>query len=196
MCILVSKDPRQYAEAIVPVNFSKRSAADDAAKRFVENTVWELRNPAFDTRSRPDYVGSPIKKVVLLQSSTQLRAVTALEQKSYSFPAMHIEPPVTIAALIGLKNMTVAGRTPDPGGVTKDGGSRAVDLACKLLTKGERRDVIKEGKALSVIDIEVADDSMLEDKPAKCSISFWGKPIDVLGRMSQGAGMVVLGCTA
>ena len=69
-CVLVSHAPEQYMLGLVPFDFKDRSAAQTAAKKFTPDSVWELTTPAFDSRSRPEFNGCPVKSVVLLSKPT------------------------------------------------------------------------------------------------------------------------------
>ena len=65
-CVLVSQDSEQYMLGLVPFDFKNRDGPKKAATKFVEDHVFEIKTPAFDTKARPDYNGCPVKPVLLL----------------------------------------------------------------------------------------------------------------------------------
>ena len=76
-CVLTSNDPKQYMFGKVPFDFKNRNAAQDAKKKFVEDSVWKVTNPSFDGRSPAQYVSCPIKVVLLLKEPTKLELMTS-----------------------------------------------------------------------------------------------------------------------
>ena len=58
-CVLVSKDPTQYMLGLVPFAFSDRGAAKKAMDKFKENYVFEITQPAFDTKAKSEFNGCP-----------------------------------------------------------------------------------------------------------------------------------------
>lgn len=195
-CLLVSNNAKQYAEAIVPFNFQKKDAADKAAQQFKEGTVWEIRNPVFDGRSKTEFVGAPLKKVLTLQAPTQFRPVPPTEAAAYGFPLKHIEPPLKLADLVCMRHITMPARGQASGVASADTSSRTVDIACQILSKKDKRDVLKDGRQLKVMEVDIADDSKVDAKYAKCTISVWGSAIDLVDKVDKGAGAILLGCTA
>ena len=51
-CVIGSKDPKQYMLGSVPFSFGDRGAAKKAAEKFKDKTVWVLKTPAFDTKTK------------------------------------------------------------------------------------------------------------------------------------------------
>jgi hypothetical protein len=74
-CVLVSEDPTQYMLGLVPFAFTDREAAKKAFSRFIENHVFEITTPAFDTKARPEYNGCPVKPVLLLLKPTTIKLI-------------------------------------------------------------------------------------------------------------------------
>ena len=85
-CILVSKDPSQYMMGLVPFDFKNRQAAANAEKTFAANSVWEVSAPLLDAKAKPEYIGCPVKAVLLLRAPTQLKKVTSEYQLAYTGP--------------------------------------------------------------------------------------------------------------
>ena len=66
-CVIGSSDPKQYMMGSVPFSFTDRAAAKKALEKFRDKSVWILRTPAFDTKSKTEYISCPQKSVLLLQ---------------------------------------------------------------------------------------------------------------------------------
>ena len=73
-CVLVSKDSSQYVLGLVPFAFSDRGAAQKAMDKFKENHVFEITQPAFDTKTKSEFNGCPLKTVLLLARPTIVKA--------------------------------------------------------------------------------------------------------------------------
>ena len=73
-CVLVSKDSTQYMLGLVPFAFSDRGAAQKAMDKFKENHVFEITQPAFDTKAKSEFNGCPVKIVLLLARPTIVKA--------------------------------------------------------------------------------------------------------------------------
>ena len=61
-CILVSKDPAEFMRASVPFSFTNRAAAARAFAYFPTGAVFEMLEPQFDTKAKPEYNSCPIKR--------------------------------------------------------------------------------------------------------------------------------------
>ena len=72
-CVLVSKDPAQYMLGLVPFTFGDTQAPKKASERFLEDHVFEITTPVWDTRARTEYNGCPVKSVVLLTKPTTIK---------------------------------------------------------------------------------------------------------------------------
>ena len=70
-CVLVSANPAEYLLGSVPFSFSNRQAADHAAAKFFNKSVWELTTPSLDSKAKKEFISTPLKRVILLMSLTQ-----------------------------------------------------------------------------------------------------------------------------
>ena len=106
-CLLVSKDPKQFIIGSVPFSFGAKDAALKAQATYLEGLVFEIRNPQFDTKMKPDFIACPLKRVVSLAKPTAVKPIPPTEKDRQALPAKHIEVPMTIRdvmnALAGLK---------------------------------------------------------------------------------------------
>ena len=69
-CVLVSKDSAQYMLGLVPFAFNDRGAAQKAMDKFTENHVFEITQPAFDTKAKSEFNGCPVKNVLFTMVNT------------------------------------------------------------------------------------------------------------------------------
>ena len=99
-CILVSKDPSQYMLAGVPFSFNDRQAARKALAEYKKNDVLEITTPAFDSKARPDFIGCPVKSVLLLTRPTTIKHVACTHVEMLKHPAQGLHVPLSITALI------------------------------------------------------------------------------------------------
>lgn len=184
-CWLVSQDPTQYIMGLVPFSFQNRAAATQAMNHFKEGTVWEVKCPSFDKRARPDFNGSPMKRVLLLEKPTKVRAIPPVEMECYRFPSSYVHPPLTLADIVKLRD------------VVSTNQSRAVDFTAKVVKVGDERQVIAKGEATCVRDVEIIDDSTLASgKGAKCTVTAWGAASKTVAKVPLDSGVTCLNFTA
>ncbi len=88
-CVLVSDDPAQYMLGLVQFSFNNRNAAGQALKKFVDKTNWEIKNPAFDPKQKKEFISTPVKRVVFLDSPTKVRAIAPTEIQKYQYPVKY-----------------------------------------------------------------------------------------------------------
>ena len=89
-CVLVSKDSSQYMLGLVPFAFSDRGAAQKAMDKFTENHVFEITQPAFDTKAKSEFNGCPVKIVLLLSRPNMVTAATPANMEMLEYPAKGI----------------------------------------------------------------------------------------------------------
>ena len=101
-CILVSKAPDQYMLGLVPFDFKDRNAATKAAAKFVADSVWELKTPAFDGKAKAEFNGCPIKAVVLLSTPTTTIMVPPTNQELMAYPSQGVHVALDIKGVIDI----------------------------------------------------------------------------------------------
>jgi hypothetical protein len=109
-CVLVSHVPEQYMLGFVPFDFKDRNAATKAAQKFTADSDWEITTPAFDTRSKPEFNGSPIKSVLLLSKPTTTTRVPPTDAAALAYPAKGVHVALDIKGIVELLKST-AGST-------------------------------------------------------------------------------------
>ena len=190
-CLLVSKNPKEYMQGIVPFSFTNKSAAAEAAKKFKDGTCWEISHVCFEN-ARMEFVSCPVKTVVKLAAPTGLRAIAPTETEKYNYASMSIHPPTTLAQTMELLGtVRFQARQSLPSGHAQ----RLVDVSCKIKTIGESKPVVKNGKTRKVLNMEVVDDSTMPGGgQALVQLAVWDDAI--AGVPEVNAGCCIVGCTA
>ena len=161
----------------VPFQFGDRGAAQAAFEKFQEGTVWEITQPQFDQRAKSEYIGAPVKQVLLMQAPTKLRPIPPVEQLDHP-PAHHLDPAPRLADVIGIQAI----RGPALG-------STRMDFSAKVLSISEIRSVRSGAKQLTVRDVELVDDSVTADnKGAKCTLAAWDGAAQLFDGIAVGSG--------
>ncbi len=185
MALMVSDDATQYFYGTVPFAFKDRDAAKNAATKYGLNTVWELKRLAFDHRAKVEYNGAPFKKTVLLQGPSALRAVPPTENREYQMPVNYVAPKLSLADILQIKD------------VKMQGASLAVDFAAKIISITPPRSVIVRGEGTTVMDVVVADGSVLSSgKKSKVTVNVWGKARHLLSPADVGRGAIFICASA
>ncbi len=72
---------------VVPFDFKDPTAPQQAFDKFKNQTLWELTTPAFDSKTKPEFIGSPVKTVVLLTKPSTLKAIPPTNKQELDYPA-------------------------------------------------------------------------------------------------------------
>ena len=137
-CVLVSNAPAQYMLGAVPFSFKTRTAAVEAFRKFTADSVWELRTPTFDTRAKSDFIGGPLKSVVMLcDPSTPTRGPPTSAQ-ALADPAKGLQVALDIKGIVELLK----------GNGTAANHRAAFDFCGKFLGIGTSKQVTKNGNLL------------------------------------------------
>ena len=161
---------------LVPFDFKDRNAATKAAEKFTADSVWEITTPAFDTRSKPEFNGSPIKSVVLLSKPTTTTRVPPTNTAALAYPAKGVHVALDIKGIVDLLK-TTAGSTNQ---------RKSFDFCGKFLGMGPSRQVTKAGTVWEVADAEFTDAGGV-----KIVVSIWQGARAYSNELSSGAGVVV-----
>ena len=58
-CVLTSANEKEYMFGVVPFDFKNRDAAQEAMRKFVEDSVWEISTPVFNLKAKTEYTSTP-----------------------------------------------------------------------------------------------------------------------------------------
>ena len=185
-CILVSKDARQYMLGSVPFEFKTPKAAESAYEKFKEGTVWEITTPAF-AKAKPEYIGCPIKNVLLMTQPTTMKSVFATNKAEHDHPAQGLCVHLEITGI-----MDVLGKRDFPEG---PGSARVptktFDFMGKLMSLSEQKILEKAGRVNKVATAEFVD-----KHGGKIVVSVWNEAYQLLRPLALGVGVAIIGCNA
>ena len=85
-CVIGSSDPKQYMMGSIPFSFTDRGAAKKALEKFRDKSVWILRTPAFDTRSKNRVHQLPTEKRTAPSDSVEIDGCPGHQQKRARAP--------------------------------------------------------------------------------------------------------------
>ena len=197
-CVLVSADPSDYMLGLVPFSFSDRSAAAKGMEKYLKNTVWEIKVPVFETKTRKEYISTPVKRLLLLTATTSIRAVAPTETIKYNYPSRFVSPLTNLAGALGLLRSTSSRASAESasGSPAQGGATRSLDLCLQLVALSSVRTIQKGGKTLVVAEMEGTDDSMSEGFQACGKVALWDGAHELLQDVPLHTGVTLIGCTA
>ncbi len=178
-CVLVSSDPKQYMMGLVPFDFKDRRAAANAAEKFTADSVWELLNPTFDAKSKPEFNGCPVKGTVLLSKPTVAKRVLPTSQEALNYPARGLHIPLAIAGIMKLLR--------GPGTASR----LTFDFSGKFLSISKPKQRTKGAAVYNVADAEFMDPD-----GSRIAVGVWQGAKEYFSQMSPGTGVAVVGATA
>ena len=180
-CVLVSKDSTQYMLGLVPFAFSDRGAAKKAMDRFTENHVFEIREPAFDTKAKSEFNGCPVKNVLLLTKPTFVTAAPPTNKEMLEYPAKGITVSMDISQLLHMLK----------GSGSAKQLNKTFDFCGKFLSAKSPKLVEKAGVRRMVSEAEFVDAN-----GGKVLVGVWDNATRALDSLTAGAGVAVVGCSA
>ena len=180
-CVLVSNAPAQYMLGAVPFSFKNRTAAVEAFRKFTADSVWELRTPSFDTRAKSDFIGGPLKSVVLLCNPSTLTRVPPTSTEALAHPAKGLQIALDIKGIVELLK----------GNGTGANNRAAFDFCGKFLGITTPKQVNKNGSLLMVAEAEFTDAG-----GGKIVVAVWKTAREYFAHVRPGSGVAVLGCSA
>ena len=185
-CVIVSKDAKQYMLGLVPFSFADRDAASKAAERFKQGSVWQLKTPGVDTKSKPEFQSTPVKSVLLLTTPSQL---VPTEEKEY--PAEHVEVTLDLKQIMASLKSIRFPKNSSPGSARST--SKVVDFCAKIISLSEQKpaESKKSGKQLLVSELVLLDSS-----GGQVKVSVWDEAHKAVAKIPNGEGAIFIGCSA
>ena len=188
-CVIGSSDPKQYMMGSVPFSFTDRGAAKKALEKFRDKSVWILRTPAFDTKSKTEYISCPQKSVLLLQTPSKLTAVLVTSKSELEHPSKFLQVGLNLQELLGHLQTMQYDKTAPRAGTTKT-ESKVFDLVAKIADVSTSKTVDKGGTRYTVAEMT------LVDKSGKVKVSVWGTAIAAVANVPDTHGVTLIGVTA
>ena len=180
-CVLVSKDSTQYMLGLVPFAFSDRGAAQKAMDKFKENHVFEITQPAFDTKAKSEFNGCPVKIVLLLARPTIVKAAPPTNTEMLEHPAKGITVSMDISQLLDILK----------GSGSAKQLNKTFDFCGKFLSATPPKPVEKAG-----VRRMVSEAAFVDANGGKVLVSVWDSATRALDSLTAGAGVAVVGCSA
>ena len=185
-CILVSKDPSEYMLGLVAFEFKDIQGAKKAFEKFKKGTVWEITTPSFDSKSKSEYNGCPIKTVLLLSPPTKTRPIPPTNKAELDHPAQGLKVALEIKgvmALISTRAFKASGSAKVP--------TKTFDFIGKITALSSQRSAVAGGQ-----NHRVADATFVDTQGGQITVSIWNEAYDCLQSIPLNSGVVILGCSA
>ena len=185
-CILVSKDPSQYMLGLVAFEFKDLQGAKKAFEKFKKGTVWEISTPSFDSKSKSEYNGCPIKTVLLLSPPTKTRPIPPTNKAELDHPAQGLKVALEIKGvmeLLGTRAFKASGSAKVP--------TKTFDFIGKITALSSQRSAVAGGQ-----NHRVADATFVDTQGGQITVSIWNEAYDYLQSIPLNSAVVVLGCSA
>jgi hypothetical protein len=188
-CVIGSSDPKQYMMGSIPFSFTDRGAAKKALEKFKDKSVWILKTPAFDTKSKTEYISCPQKNVLILQHPSKLTAVLVTSKSELEHPSKFLQVGLNLKELLGHLQTMQYDKTASRAGATKT-ESKVFDLVAKIVDVSASKTVEKAGTRYTVAEMT------LVDKSGKVKVSAWGTAIAAVANVPDTHGVTLIGVTA
>lgn len=185
-CILVSKDPSQYMLGLVAFEFKDLQGAKKAFEKFKKGSVWEISTPSFDSKSKSEYNGCPIKTVLLLSPPTKTKAVPPTNKAELDHPAQGLKVALEIKgvmALLSTRAFKASGTAKVP--------TKTFDFIGKITALSSQRSAVSGGQ-----NHRVADATFVDTQGGQITVSIWKEAYACLQSIPLNSGVVILGCSA
>jgi len=191
LCILVSKDPRQFMIGSVPFTFADPHAAEKASAVFKEGVTFEIKSPEFDMKMKTEYMSTPIKRALLLAKPTVVRQILPIEPQRWNYCATYVDLGLSLTDV--MKALDAMSWNGTQSAVSDTGGrsSQLMNLCGKILSLGSSKTVTVSGKQRTVASLV-----LVEESQATVEIQVWDKAITLLSDIPLGHGVTIVGCTA
>lgn len=191
VCILVSKDPRQFMLGSVPFSFSDTQAAAKAFLQFTEGKTFEIKNPEFDMKMKAEYISTPLKRAVLMTKPTVITAIPPTELHKQKHPANHVDLGLTLQEVMkALDSMSWTGSHAAASG-TAVKSTQLMNVCGKILSFEPEKSIIGGGQQRKVAALFLVDDTN-----ATVEIHVWDAAITAVRDIPVGHGVTIIGCTA
>ena len=149
VCYLVSDNPAEYVQATVRHAWRDANFVAAQKARFMDGTVWKIKDVTFATNAKSEWNGAPNKSVVLLEAPTSMIPVMSGTAEANAI-AKYICPTMRLHDVL------------------KVSCTRTVDVSVFITSCEHPRSETARGQAVQVANAKCID----EDSEAE--IAFWG----------------------
>jgi len=187
VCLLVSKDPKQFMFGSVPFSFANKTAAKDALARFKHGTCFRIDTPEFDDKYKADFMCTSIKRALLMTRPTDLKAIPITDTETLKDIAGYVDLGLSLTQTLDRLKQWQSTQT--LSGSSRH--SQLLNVTGKVQTLAPQKQVVSAGRARKVAGVELMDKdgSVVE-------LSIWDDAYDQVSSLSLGQGITIVGCSA
>jgi len=189
VCLLVSKDPKQFMFGSVPFSFANKKAAKDAFERFQDGACFRVHQPEFDSKFKAEFMSTSIKKALLMTKPTDLKAIAISDTETLKDIAGYVDLGLSLTQTMDRLKL-IAWRPTQ----TLSGSARQVQLlnvTGKVQSLGPLKQVMVVGRTRNVAGVELVD-----EEGSVVELSIWDEAYDQVSSLSLGQGITIVGCSA
>ena len=141
VCLLVSKDAKQFMMGSVPFNFADKDAAKKAAEKFKEGTCFRAQKPEFDVKFKTEHMmSSSIKRALLLTKPTELQEIPIVDVETRKEIVDFVDVGTSLTEVLERLKTTVLLPTQ----------KSLLNVTGKVQTLGDKKQVTVAGRARNV----------------------------------------------
>ena len=190
-CLLVGANPLQFILGIVPFSFAEQDAAQKASQKFKEGTCWRIDQPDFDTKTKPEYISTSVKRAVLLTKPTQISPVPLTDVATLKEIAHHIDIGLTLKEVLDRQKMMLGPQALLGYGSSAQGRpTQLLNMIGKVKTVTVPKGLTLGGKQRNVSSLELVDQT-----GALVELSVWDDANDLLRGLKVGDGVTIIGAS-
>ena len=144
VCLLVSKDPKQFMIGSVPFNFADKEGAKKAAQKFKDGARFRIQKPEFDTKFKSEYMSTSIKRAVLLTKPTELQEIPPVDMDFLKDISDYVDLGMSLTEILERLRSTAAQPTQTLSGPGRQ--AQLLNVTGKVQTLGPQKQVTVAGR--------------------------------------------------
>ena len=170
VCYLVSHNPEEYVQATVRHSWRDANFVAAQKARFMDGTVWKIKDVTFVTNAKAEWNGAPNKSVVLLEAPTGMIPVMSGTAEANAV-SQHVCPRMRLVDVL------------------KVSCTRTVDVSVIITSCENPRSETARGQAVQVANAKCIDEN------SEAEIAFWGG-MAAKAKSLEGQAVTIFGCLA
>jgi len=186
VCLLVSKNAKQFMFGSVPFSFANKTAARDALAKFKHGTCFRIDTPEFDDKFKADFLRTSVKRALLMTRPTELKAIPIADTETLKDIADYVDLGMSLTQTLDRLKQWQSTQT-----LSGASRSQVLNVVGKVQTIDPQKQVVSAGRALKVAGMELMDKdgSVVE-------LSIWGDAYDQVSSLTVRQGITIVGCSA
>ena len=142
-CLLVSKSPTHVMFGSVPSNFATPDVGQMALQQLKEGMVFQVQQPVFDQKMKPEYISTPIKRALLLTKPTKLQEVPPTAEQTLKGVTTHVDVGMTLRQVLDRAQKMSWAQTQTLSGTGRQ--PRLLNMTGKVQTRSGSNTVMAAG---------------------------------------------------